>query len=91
MIGYATYTFRHRGSDFWIRATETTTSRYCITALVWTLRHAAVAAESGGVYVQASADKCRLKMRLPTLRNELIINAVHVKSVGCRQIARLKK
>lgn len=45
MIGYATYTFWHRGSDFWIRATETTTSRYCITALVWTLCHAAVAAE----------------------------------------------
>ena len=45
----------------------------------------------GGVYVQASADKCRLEMRLPTLRNELIINAVHVKSVGCRQIARLTK
>ena len=48
--------------------------------------------QSGGsVYVQASADKCRLKMRLPTLRNELIINAVHIKSVGCRQIARLTK
>lgn len=45
MIGYATYTFRHRGSDFWVRATETTTSRYCKTALVLTWRHAAVAAE----------------------------------------------
>ena len=33
MIGYTTYTFRHRGSDFLIRATETTTSRYRITSL----------------------------------------------------------
>ena len=45
MIGYATYTFWHRGSDFWVRATETTASRYCITALALTWRHAAVAAE----------------------------------------------
>lgn len=45
MIGYATYTFWHRGSDFWVRATETTVSRYCITALALTWRHAAVAAE----------------------------------------------
>ena len=45
MIGYATYTFWHRGSDFLVRATETTTSRYCITALVLTWCHAAVAAE----------------------------------------------
>ena len=33
MIGYTTYTFRHRGSDFLVRATETSTSRYRITAL----------------------------------------------------------
>lgn len=33
MIGYTTYTFRHWGSDFLVRATETTTSRYRITAL----------------------------------------------------------
>ena len=33
MIGYTTYTFRCRGSDFLIRATETTTSRCRITAL----------------------------------------------------------
>ena len=33
MIGYTTYAFRHWGSDFLIRATETTTSRYRITAL----------------------------------------------------------
>ena len=33
MIGYTTYTFRHRGSDFLVRATEMTTSRYRITAL----------------------------------------------------------
>ena len=45
MIGYATYTFWHRGSDFWVRATETTASRYCITAIALTWRHAAVAAE----------------------------------------------
>lgn len=45
MIGYATYTFWHRGSDFLVRATETTASRYCITALALTWRHAAVAAE----------------------------------------------
>ena len=32
-IGYTTYTFRHWGSDFLVRATETTTSRYRITAL----------------------------------------------------------
>ena len=33
MIGYTTYAFRHRGSDFLIRATETSTSRYRITSL----------------------------------------------------------
>ena len=33
MIGYTTYTFRHWGSDFLVRATETSTSRYRITAL----------------------------------------------------------
>ena len=33
MIGYTTYTFRCRGSDFLVRATETTTSRYRITSL----------------------------------------------------------
>lgn len=33
MIGHTTYTFRHWGSDFLVRATETTTSRYRITAL----------------------------------------------------------
>ena len=33
MIGYTTYVFRHWGSDFWVRATETSTSRYRITAL----------------------------------------------------------
>ena len=33
VIGYTTYVFRHWGSDFLVRATETTTSRYRITAL----------------------------------------------------------
>lgn len=33
MIGYTTYAFRHWGSDFLIRATETSTSRYRITSL----------------------------------------------------------
>ena len=33
MIGYTTYAFRHWGSDFLVRATETSTSRYRITAL----------------------------------------------------------
>ena len=33
MIGYTTYAFRHWGSSFFIRATETSTSRYRITAL----------------------------------------------------------
>ena len=33
MIGYTTYAFRHWGSDFLVRATETTTSRYRITSL----------------------------------------------------------
>lgn len=33
MIGYTTYTFRHWGSDFLVRATEMSTSRYRITAL----------------------------------------------------------
>ena len=33
MIGYTTYTFRHWGSDFLVRATETSTSRYRIIAL----------------------------------------------------------
>lgn len=56
MIGYATYTFRHRGSDFWVRATETTTSRYCKTALALTWRHAAVAAER---WQCLRAGKCR--------------------------------
>ena len=42
--------------------------------------------------VQTSADKCkqvqtacRRKTRLSTLRNTLIINAVHTKSAECRQ------
>lgn len=56
MIGYATYTFRHRGSDFRIGATETTTSRYCITALALTWRHAAVAAER---WLCLRVGKCR--------------------------------
>ena len=34
--------------------------------------------------VQTSADKCRRKTRLSTLRNTLIINAVHTKSAECR-------
>ena len=33
MIGYTTYTFRHWGSDFLIRATEMTTSRCRIISL----------------------------------------------------------
>lgn len=41
MMGHTIHTFRHKGSDFWIRATETTTSRNCLTVRVRTLRHAA--------------------------------------------------
>ena len=33
LIGYTTYVFRHWGSDFLVRATEKSTSRYRITAL----------------------------------------------------------
>ena len=35
--------------------------------------------------VQISANECRRKTRLSTLRNTLIINAVHTKSAECRQ------
>lgn len=45
--------------------------------------------------VQTSVDKCRRvhtvciqKMRLPTLRNVLVISAVHTKSAECRQFAK---
>lgn len=45
--------------------------------------------------VQTSADKCRQvhtaciqKMRLSTLRNVLVISAVHTESAECRQFAK---
>ena len=58
MMGHTIHTFRHKGSDFWIRATETTTSRNCLTVRVRTLRHAAWQQSGGSVCVQTSAEKC---------------------------------
>ena len=57
MMGHTIHTFRHRGSDFWIRATETTTSRNCLTVRVRTLRHAAWQQSGGSIFVQTSAEK----------------------------------
>ncbi len=57
MMGYIIHTFRHSGNDFWIRATETTTSRNCLTVCVRTLRHAAWQQSGGSVCVQTSAEK----------------------------------
>ena len=95
MMGHTIHTFRHRGNDFWIRATETTTSRNCLTVRVRTLRHAAWQQSGGSVCVQTSAEKsevaCRWKIMLPTHRNRLKISAVQAKSARCRQIVQLKK
>ena len=57
MMGHIIYTFRHRGSDFGIRATETTTSHNCLTVRVRTLRHAAWQQSGGSIFVQISAEK----------------------------------
>ena len=57
MMGHTIHTFRHTGSDFWIRATETTISHNCLTVRVRTLRHAAWQQSGGSIFVQTSAEK----------------------------------